>query len=367
MSARRGDERIVRDESEASRGIRLIPESVSRLADGTIDPAKPLVCSKIIPIAAPPPYMEGRVSILPSNVYPVAFTGGRPCLVLEQSPGHWQESGGGYVWIPNSPTSWAWNLRAGERVVIDSGPPYTICGPLAILPGDGNPEAFINYGQPGAPTGLTRVITSPDGQEVTVEVEALLLVNGLDDNGDGFVDNGWDGLDNDGDGAVDELDEWTEPERWHGRQLRPVTDAPYRVARRPAPTQEPRGLELPSNAVIDLTGWAGSAERSRLVVDRWGGYVDLLIDRTGKFSYDVPCGVQSSVGMDRSSFAHFWIGEREDIVDPAEPMPRPKGNARLLTINRAGIVSVLTVNPDAPSPDAGKLPEVHSRARRGER
>ena len=30
--------------------------------------------------------------------------------------------------------------------------------------------------------------------------EFLFLVNGLDDNGDGYVDNGCDGIDNDGDG-----------------------------------------------------------------------------------------------------------------------------------------------------------------------
>ena len=45
--------------------------------------------------------------------------------------------------------------------------------------------------------------------------EFLLLVNGVDDNDNGWIDEGWDGIDNNGDGNVDELAEW-EPEVWTG-------------------------------------------------------------------------------------------------------------------------------------------------------
>ena len=38
---------------------------------------------------------------------------------------------------------------------------------------------------------------------MTVHVEYLFLVNGQDDDSDGFVDNGWDGVDNDQDGNID--------------------------------------------------------------------------------------------------------------------------------------------------------------------
>ena len=34
-----------------------------------------------------------------------------------------------------------------------------------------------------------------------------------DDNGNGWIDEGWDGVDNNGDGQVDELAEW-ESELW---------------------------------------------------------------------------------------------------------------------------------------------------------
>jgi prepilin-type N-terminal cleavage/methylation domain-containing protein len=342
-------------EAEALHGIRLVPEQVTRLADGTVDPSQPLVCSKVVPLAIPKAYINGRVSIAPAAPYPASLTGGRPCLVLEESPGHWEDN----TWLPNEPTSWAWNLRAGERVRINGGVMYTICGPMAI----DNPEAFVNYGSPGTTSGIIRTYTSPNGQVVTAEVEALLLVNGMDDSRDGtdgYVDNGWDGLDNDGDGFTDELDEWTERETWLGQQATAATvDAPYRIVRRPAPSNEPRGLDLPSGVVIDLTGWAGPQGRSRLVVDRHSGSVDLMVDRMGHFSYDSPYAAPTRVGMG-DGFAQLWVGAREDIADPAIPMPVPKADARLITIGKGGMVDVLQVNPDDPG-------RVYLDARRGAR
>ncbi len=53
----------------------------------------------------------------------------------------------------------------------------------------------------------------PDGATHTVEY--LLLVNGKDDDNNGYVDDGWDGVDNNGNGQVDELEEW-EIETWIG-------------------------------------------------------------------------------------------------------------------------------------------------------
>ena len=41
----------------------------------------------------------------------------------------------------------------------------------------------------------------------TYNPEILFVVNGIDDNHDGLVDNGWDGVDNDGDGIVDQVTE----------------------------------------------------------------------------------------------------------------------------------------------------------------
>ena len=52
-------------------------------------------------------------------------------------------------------------------------------------------------GDPRRPQRLQRQINP---------IEFLFLVNGMDDNDDGYIDNGWDGIDNDGDGIVDNVD-----------------------------------------------------------------------------------------------------------------------------------------------------------------
>lgn len=352
--------------SGAVRGVRLAPEAVTRLADGSVDPSQPLVCSRLVPLAMPPVYREGTVNIFPADAYPAAITGGRPCLVLEQSPGHWEPSGAGYVWLANPPTSWSWNIRAGEGVKVGAVGEYTVCGPMAVLPGDGNPEQFVNFGPPGS-RGLPRTYTAPDGTTAEAEAEILLLVNGRDDDGDGYTDEGWDGLDNDGDGLTDEPDEW-EVERWHDPQSRGVANEPYRISRRVAPAIGPPPVELPSGSVIDLTGWAGAMERSRCLVNRYSGAVDLIIGQSGGFAYDLPYSGPSSLGMDLGAWCHLWIGGREDIATPATPMPPPRRDAKLLTISRAGLVSILGVDPDAPPPTRpGELPAVHLQARQGAR
>jgi prepilin-type N-terminal cleavage/methylation domain-containing protein len=338
-----------RTAAEERRGLRFLPESVTRLDDGSIDPSRPLVCSEAIPLSIPPAYQEGAASTYPEWAdpgwtYPARVTGGRPCLVLEESPGRWVAGPGGYTWVLNSPTSWAWNVRAGDRVEFQ-GRAYVVCGPITL----DNPEQFVNYGPPGTAPGFVRTYTAPDGRRIDARPETLQLVNGRDDDKDGYVDNGWDGLDNEPDGTTDELDEWTEREMWTNDQLKITADQPYRVIRRASPSGEPRGLVLPRGAVIDLTGWGGTSGRSRLAVDRHSGAVDIMFDKTGRFSYDTPYGTSSSIGMDLSTFAHFWIGGREDIADPAAPMPAPKAGVKLLTVGKDGDVSILDVDPDDPA------------------
>ena len=335
MSWRPGEERRALTEEEALHGIRLVPESVTRLADGTVDPSRTLLCSRIAKLEIPQTYQTGKASIYPRDVYPATVTGGRRCLVLEQSPGHWEPTPDGFAWLANEPTSWAWNLRVGERVSVDSGFKYAICGPM-VVGFDGNPEGFINYGPAGSRTGLTRTYPSPDGQSITVEIEYLLLVNGQDDNG-------WDGLDNDFDRVADELDEWKEQEVWIGKQLEGATDTLYRVIRRPV--ENGTAATLPNPAVIDLTGWGTTAGRSRVIVNRFSGAVDLLVDRSGKVIHDLPYGARSTIPM-VATFTHLWIGSREDQTQAVSPMPAPKEDARLLTINRSGNVSVQEISPD---------------------
>ena len=72
-----------------------------------------------------------------------------------------------------------------------------------------NPEFFVNVGR--ARNHARRSATVQGGNP-----EFLFLVNGQDDNANGWVDEGWDGVDNNGNRLVDELAEW-ETESWLGR------------------------------------------------------------------------------------------------------------------------------------------------------
>src|SRR5262249_44823676 len=138
--------------------------------------------------------------------------------------------------LPNPPTSWYWNIRIGDQIQINNaGPWYTVVGPMAIPPAGttlngtfyANPEMFVNVGPPGVifsstiNPGVTG--TSPLNR-LTSLPDFLFVVNGQDDNKNGWVDEGWDGVDNDGDTWVDEQDcplhpgvgEWQETEVWLG-------------------------------------------------------------------------------------------------------------------------------------------------------
>jgi prepilin-type N-terminal cleavage/methylation domain-containing protein len=182
-------------------GYRLIPEAVVTLPNGQVDPNAPLHVSKMIPIRPAPDYSEGALSIYAPSSYSAAVrtvngAQGVPCLVVEQAV--LSDAG-----APNPPTSWFWNVRIGEQIRIsNAGPWYTIVGPMA----QANPELFVNIGNPG-----TALPTLNGGSSC----EYLLLVNGRDDNGNGWVDEGFDGVDNNGDGVVDDAAEW-EQETWLG-------------------------------------------------------------------------------------------------------------------------------------------------------
>lgn len=192
-------------------GIRLLPDPtypITRLPNGQIVPGPILAYNRVIPIGPAPNYSEGRVSIHEdvaggSSQYPAAIRtvgghSGVPCLVLEQSVTDKQG-------LPNAPTSWFWNIRVGDRIQPNnSGPWYTVVGPMTISPSQGNSEMFVNNGPAG--TALPILVGGKP-------CEYLLLVNGRDDNGNGWVDEGYDGVDNNGDGLIDDGAEW-ERERW---------------------------------------------------------------------------------------------------------------------------------------------------------
>ncbi len=162
----------------APHGVRFIPDQTA-----PIDLTKPLTYSRMIPISVPPRYTEGGLAIYDPASYADAIRTvngypGVPCLVVEEAVLSPQGT-------PNAPTSWYWNIRIGDKIQIaNSGPWYTICGPM-FTP---NVEQFVNVGPPGTRSPLQRGTMFP---------EFLLLMNGRDDNGDGWVDSGFDGVDND--------------------------------------------------------------------------------------------------------------------------------------------------------------------------
>ncbi len=323
----------------APSGIRLLPDPafpIMRLANGRIDTMAPLAWNRVIPIGVPPDYVEGMVSIYPHDPYPATITTGVPALILEESPGYWQailpppQSGPKYIFLPNSPASWAWNVRVGDRIQVNqAGPFYTVIGPMVST----SPDLFVNYGDPGAKPPLTRTLTAPDGStSITVAVEYLLLVNGRDDNGNGWIDEGWDGVDNDGNGTIDDTAEW-ESETWSPILATANTaNVAYSVERRPMPMINARETALPSNVVID-------AARSRLTVNPYSGTVDIVLKPDGTVVGTTIFSSQSSIGL-AGSFLHCWLSERSDVgIAPA-------GSWWLLTVfSRTGQIAVLD-NPD---------------------
>jgi hypothetical protein len=288
------------------------------------------------------------------------------------------------TFVPNPPTSWFWNVRIGDKIQLNnSGAWYTVVGPMNVTPSQGNSEMFVNIGPPGtqAPKSIN---FNPNATSPFLYPEFLFLVNGLDDNGNGQTDEGWDGIDNDGKNGVDDLGEW-EFELWTGavanHSVSPVSslnDIPYTIRRRPVPAQTSRVVALPSNVVVDLTtgitnlqasGYAVSTpslERSRLPVNPYTGYVDVMINADGSILPSTIYSSPAAFGMN-SAFFHFWLAERSDILPPNTsaktapylPIPLPtsisgssvsysplKGEYRLLTLfTRTGI---LTTNDNVP-------------------
>lgn len=328
-------------QSGAPAGIRLIPDPAFPAvytATGALDTTAPLAFSRWVPIEAAPDYTAGRVTVIEPGAVPVNLTV-NPCLVIEESV---LGSGG-----MNEPTSWFWNVRQGDKLQIGgAGLWYTVVGPIVMA----NPEGFVNVGPEGTRSPLSDVQNG-----VPVFPEFLFLVNGLDDNGNGYIDEGYDGVDNNADGTIDNngtIDptgtnkgEW-EQEAWPAGLLatRPI-DAQYTIRRRPAPSSNATEASLPTNVVIDATTWAGTRSRSRLPVDPSTGAVEIMVGANGAVQSSTRYGVPTAFGMD-SAFLHFWLAERADVATGLAPA----GEWNVVTVTaRSGRVSSAS-NPDPADP-----------------
>ncbi|WP_406701090.1 prepilin-type N-terminal cleavage/methylation domain-containing protein [Singulisphaera sp. Ch08] len=370
------------------RGIRLLPDPTMTIpapgqpGAGTIQ----LCYNRMIPIEPAGDYSQGKVTIGPHY-----FPGGNPpnfppayplprataarypypdsspvqqsltthVLMIEEAPFR-----DGYVLgtgQPNSPTNWYWNIRIGDKIKINgTGRAYTIVGPCTINPwatgaNQGNPELFVNVGAPGVRSPLVRTYydydvtaTPPLTMASQLNPEFLFVVNGEDDDLDGYVDEGWDGVNNNPIPAAphtplttdnddtDEFFEW-EKEKWVGALTadalvdnpggtptesptptwaltnfqKGTQDVSYIIERRPVPSPGAREVVLPAGMVIDATAWNTTRERSRIPIQYGSLYCDVLVNPTGLY---IPTTQYSTpTSADALPFLHFWITDRNDV------------------------------------------------------
>ena len=214
--------------------------------------------------------------------------------------------------------------------------------------GRSNPEGFVNVGPAGT--------ASPVGDVqygLQCSPQYLFLVNGKDDNQNGWIDEGYDGVDNNGNGIIDDpgpqglgSGEW-ETETWPPLITGLVVDSPYSIRCRPAPAPNAREQSLPTNVVIDASDWStASPQRSRLPVDPITGIAEIIVYPGGSVVPTTRYGVPASAGMG-SVFLHFWLAERSDISVTVGP---PAGEWYLVSVfGRTGRI-VTTPNPPPGDP-----------------
>jgi hypothetical protein len=332
--------------------------------------AFPLAYSRIVPIGSAPLYSEGYAALY--NASSLNFT-----TTSANELAFWQYNPGTLTWTDNnnktnypvpglvngfsaavnnstalvvvqadvdpnnggpaSPTSWFWNIRVGDQIQFsNSGIWYTVIGPMAIPPSGiatsgtnapsiTNPDMFVNVGPPGQQSPLASALPTP----FYPYPEFLILVNGQDDNGNGWIDEGWDGVDNDGDGIVDDLaNEWFDNELFLGAigSEIPGTGSSkgikYTIRRRPAPLPGAREISLPADVVIDATTWGNTfPERTRVppgVFNAFSGTIELLINPDGSVVPTTIYSSPASFGLN-GAFCHFWLAERSDVYTPQAP------------------------------------------------
>ncbi len=334
------------------------------------------------PFSAEYPIYNGANSVGTYPYMPISITGPTDgvtwpgqVLMVEEAPFTGNSSSGSLL----NPTSWFWNIRIGDQIQIgDSGRKYTIIGPMTINPFvpaasplHGNPEMFVNDGLPGVAPRLVRPYNDATGMnQVSANVEYLYLVNSVDDDANGFIDDGWDGFNNNynfdtnNNPWIDDLFEWTEVEQWLGSERSVVgglgsytaacinsstagvlpVPSNYTISRRPVVSPGAQETSLPTRVVIDATSWNSTAERSRLPIDATGKFCDILLNPNGQAVLQTIYSSPASAG-ENATFYHFWLSERQDVqevVDHRAPpnnvpyvLPMPAGTTAYPNVNDA--------------------------------
>lgn len=338
--------------ANSPRGIRFLPDpTYSGIEPGTpptLNGLLPLASNRFIPIEQPPGYSEGSACLLDSGVfpftnYPVMFPGVPADVTIRDAlyqsnrvglicQGVYKKEGATY--LLDNPTSWYWNVRVGDKIRINGlGPLLTIVGPMDV----DNPEQFVNVD----PANPALELPKPPGMSGTFEPEILFFVNAIDDDEDGYIDNGRDGIDNDGNGLVDDVAEWAETNAWPPAFIAAAGSGalgdphdggvPYQITRQPVPSPGARETVLPESVVVDLTGWAlNQPERSRLPVDPVSGTVDILLDPSGRVIPTTRYSSPTSFGMNQS-FYHIWVAERSDLAELRSDGGTPPSAVPLVT------------------------------------
>lgn len=365
--------------SNSPHGVRLLPDPNFNGQNGGA-----LAANRMIAIESAPDYNSGLVTVLPPGTIP-GVAGATGFLAIQESTFRHPFPPGGVGIIPNEPTSWYWNIRQGDKIRIDdSGRYYTVAGPMQVGAYNNgttlyNTERYINFGPPGFVANAAGTASVANGMNLMQPYDAvnnsggthfpefLQIVNGQDDDGDGWVDEGFDGIDNDGDGIVDPgyngidddgqngIDDpgelllnnggEYEPEQLIGAEFNSLnigseTDKRYTIARRPVVSEGAREVMLPTDVVIDLTTWNATGavkkntnppvlqpslpERSRLPVDPYSHSVDIMLGPDGQVitsSAGQSAGALTGGGMasfptSNMPFYHFWVCERGDVYDP---------------------------------------------------
>ena len=402
--------------ANAPRGIRLLPDPEF---DGVTRGA--LAANRMISIEAAPDYNTGMVSAVDPSINSVNVNGS-PVSFLEIKESVLTTISGG-VSIPNEPTSWFWNIRQGDKLRIgDSGRYYTIAGPINVGAYSSgttlyNTERYVNFGTPGSglplgsPASPTPAPTTNDPNPMNAGhlPEFLQLVNGQDDDGDGWVDEGFDGIDNDGDGIIDPgfngidddgqngIDDpaellWSgggynggeyEPDAFVGSEFNSLNiggelNKRYTIVRRPVVSEGAREVMLPQGVVIDLTTWNATAarvsassnataptlsERSRVPIDPYSHYVDVMISPDGQVMSATPGQSAGSLSAGTATFPtssmpfyHFWIAEREDVYDPLFGMTTTQSKGTGGTLTGSFQVPIANPNYGATPPQTYLLP-----------
>ena len=155
----------------------------------------------------------------------------------------------------------------GDKLQINgSGLWYTVVGPMVVTPQQRQLRAVRERRAARAPS--RRFTMLQVAADAGVYPEFLFLVNGIDDNKNGWIDEGYDGVDNNfvyepaNGGPVcrpTRSAEW-EHEAWPATVIAAFgASQPYTIQRRPAPAANSREISLPTNVVIDMTTWGNPA------------------------------------------------------------------------------------------------------------